>query len=84
MFKIIKFIVELKLSGCDKNRVYVISGVNIEDEELKHRLKCFGFFINEKIEILNYNYGRSCYLVKVMGVNYAIDKKLCEGIIVSV
>ncbi len=75
---------DLKLSECEKNKDYVISRIIVRDKEIEHRLKCFGFFKREKIRVLNCNYGSTCYLVKVMGVNYAIDKKICESVIVSV
>lgn len=84
MIKTIKFNMELKLSECEKNKDYVISKIMIKEDEIKHRLKCLGFLEKEKIKVLNNNYGNTCYLIKVMGVNYAVDKTICDGIVVSV
>jgi ABC-type cobalamin/Fe3+-siderophores transport system ATPase subunit len=40
------------------------------------------FLEGEEIKLLNYNYNKESYLVKVMNINYAVDKKICEEIIV--
>ena len=40
------------------------------------------FCDGEKIRKLTSNYGKSSYLVKVVGINYAIDKKVAEKIMV--
>ena len=83
MWKIIKFSMELSLCKCAKNIDYVIKRIEC-DYKTKHRLKCLGFLEKEKVKLLNYNYGNTCCLVKVMGINYAIDKQICERIVVCV
>lgn len=75
---------DLKLSECELNRYFIITKIILREKEIEHRLKCLGFLEKEKIKILKYNYNKTCYLIKIMGVNYMIDKKICEGIIVSV
>ena len=49
---------------------------------IKKQIKNLGFIEGEEIKLLNYNYNKECYLVKVMNINYAVDKKICEEIIV--
>ncbi len=82
MLKIIEYTMELKLSECEKKKVYVISVIKVKDDNIKQQLKNLGFVKNEKIVLLNCNYGKSSYLVKVMGINYSLDKSICEDIIV--
>ena len=64
------------------NEVAKIKQINIKDEKVKMQLSNLGFIIGEKIKLLKYNYNKEGFLVKVMNVNYAIDRKICEGIIV--
>lgn len=72
-----KCLVDLKI-----NEVAKIKQINIKDEKVKMQLSNLGFIIGEKIKLLKYNYNKEGFLVKVMNVNYAIDRKICEGIIV--
>ncbi|MBQ4541584.1 MAG: ferrous iron transport protein A [Clostridia bacterium] len=72
-----KCLVDLKI-----NEVAKIKQINIKDEKVKTQLKNLGFIIGEKIKLLKYNYNKEGFLVKVMNVNYAVDRKICEGIIV--
>lgn len=72
-----KCLVDLKI-----NEVAKIKQINIKDEKVKMQLSNLGFIIGERIKLLKYNYNKEGFLVKVMNVNYAIDRKICEGIIV--
>ena len=72
-----KSLIDLKL-----NEIALIKKVVIEDEKIKVQLSNLGFLVGEEIKLLNYNYNKESYLVKVMNINYAIDKKICERIIV--
>ena len=72
-----KCLVDLKI-----NEVAKIKQINIKDEKVKMQLSNLGFIIGEKIKLLKYNYNKEGFLVKVMNVNYAVDRKICEGIIV--
>lgn len=74
---------EFLLSAGKVERNYKILKINLSDVSLKKQLQNLGFLTGEKIKILNYNYGKKSFLVKVMGVNYAIDKNVCEGIVVE-
>ena len=73
-----------KLSLCDADfdKNYIIIRVCVDDCALKNQLKSLGFCEGEKIRKLTSNYGKSSYLVKVVGINYAIDKKVAEKIMV--
>ena len=72
-----KRLVDLKI-----NEVSVIKKIHVKDENIKKQIKNLGFIEGEEIKLLNYNYNKECYLVKVMNINYAVDKKICEEIIV--
>ena len=72
-----KLLVDLKI-----NEVCVIKKIRLENEKIKNQLSSLGFLEGEEIRLLNYNYNKKSYLVKVMNINYAIDKKICEGIVV--
>lgn len=63
-----------------KEKDYVIKEILVQNESIKQQLENLGFFKHEKIRLLNYNYGKKSYLIKVMGINYAIDKSVCENI----
>lgn len=73
---------EICLSECVFHKVYVISNVSMQDCDLKYKLEKLGFLKNEKIEILRTNYSGCSYLVKLMGIHFAIDKKICDKVIV--
>lgn len=72
-----KCLVDLKI-----NEVAKIKQINIKDEKVKAQLQNLGFITGEEIKLLKYNYNKEGFLVKVMNVNYAVDRKICEGIIV--
>lgn len=73
---------EKKLINLKINEVGIIKEVNVKDENIKRQLANLGFYKGEEIKLLNYNYNKESYLVKVMNVNYAVDKKICEGIVI--
>jgi len=84
MCKIIKFSMrKMNLTECCLNKNYVIVNFEILDEDVKNHLKNLGFDVNEKIKVLHINFGRSAYLVKVLGIKYAIDKRVACGVIVK-
>ena len=70
-----KYLAEAKI-----NVVYKIKNINIKDKCIYKQLENLGFLKNEKIILLNHNYGKKTYLIKVMGIKYAIDKSVCDGI----
>lgn len=71
------------LIDLQKNKQAKIEKIKIKDERVKLQLNNLGFIVGEEIELLNYNYNKTSYLIKVMGVNYAIDKIICENIFVN-
>ena len=78
---IIKFIMsEVCLVDLKKDSEFKISKIDINEKALFMQLKNLGFEVGEVIKLLNWNFGRKSYLVKVMGVNYAIDKLIAERI----
>lgn len=79
----IKFIMSKSLINLQKNKQAKIEKIEIKDNKVKLQLKNLGFEIGEEIKLLNYNYNKTSYLIKVMGVNYAIDKTICENIFVD-
>ncbi len=83
MRQIINFIMKtIKLSDCPKGKVYVISNVFIKDEHLNRRLEDLFFKPNQKIKIKRENYRRKAFIVEVLGINYAIEKEICDEIYV--
>lgn len=72
----------LILSETKFNTNYVIFKIKIEDKNIKLHLNNLGFEEGQKIQILKSNYFRKTFLVKVMGINYAVDKKIIDNIIV--
>lgn len=84
MFKIIKFNMNICcVCECKFNTVYKIEKIGLIKEELKKQLNNFGFIKNEELVVLKTNYGKSSFLIEVMNVKYALDKKICEQIFVK-
>ncbi len=73
---------EKRLVDLKVNEFGVIKRIQIKDENIKKQIINLGFIEGEEIKLLNHNYNKESYLVKVMNINYAIDKKICEEIIV--
>ena len=84
MHEIIKFSMgKMNLTECCLNKNYVIVNLKLSDESVKNHLRNLGFVVNEKIKVLHVNFGKSAYLVNVLGVKYAIDKRVACGVIVE-
>ena len=73
----------IKLSDIKINKYYKIEEIKINDIKIKKQIENLGFLKNEKIQLLKHNYGKNSYLIKVMGINYAIDKSVCDEIFVK-
>ena len=73
---------DLKLINVKLNKKYKIKKINLSNADILKLLNNLGIAINESIILLNSNYGKNSFLVNVSGINFAIDKKVCEGIIV--
>lgn len=68
------------LSDCEILKAYLIESINVADEKLKSHLENIFIKPNNKIIIKRQNIGRSAFIVEAEGINYAIDKKICEKI----
>ena len=73
---------DLKLINVKLNKKYKIKKINLSNADILKLLNNLGIAINESIILLKSNYGKNSFLVNVSGINFAIDKKVCEGIIV--
>lgn len=73
---------KIKLSECEINKSYRICEVKEENKTILAQLKNLGFTNNEKVVLLKSNYRKKSFLVKIMGINYAIDKLICDKILV--
>ena len=74
---------EKRLSQCKLKNIYKISRIETQDKALLAQLKNLGFVKNREIEIKSSNYGKKSFMVSVMGINYALDKVVCENIWVN-
>ncbi len=74
---------EICLTDLKKGGGFKIIKIDIKEKDLNAQLKNLGFEVGENIKLLNWNFGKKSYLVKVMGVNYAIDKMIAERILGS-
>lgn len=70
----------LKLSEAKIGKTYKVIKVNILGKELLNQLNNIGLSENQKITLLQTNYRKKSFIVKVMGVNFAIDRKICEKV----
>ena len=84
MHKKINFIMNIICFGeAEVNKIYKIECLEMKNKNIKTQLEKLGFLKNENIQLLKYNYGKKSYLIKVMGINYAIDKSVCDEIFVK-
>ena len=74
---------EKTLLNIEKNIEYKIKKINISNDDVVNLLRNLGIYNNEKVIVLKTNYGNKSMLVNVSGINFALDKKVCEGIIVE-
>lgn len=74
---------EISLLNVSNKKSYVIKRIEIDDEKLIDQLKNLGFVKGNKILVRQSNYGKKSFLVSVMGINYALDKTICERIFVN-
>ena len=72
----------IPISEAQKNKMYVINKVDIENEKVKNHLNNLMIIKNEKIKILHKSYGCKAFIVSVQGINYAIEKAICDKILV--
>lgn len=72
----------IKLSKANFDKVYYIDEIQIKDKVVKEKIMSMGIVKNQKASVLNCNYGKTSFLIKVMNVNYVIDKKICDEIYV--
>ena len=70
------------LSQAEILKEYKIDSIDGCDESVKNHLINLGFLRGEKIVVLKKNFGKKSLLVKVMNINYAIDKIICDSIII--
>jgi Fe2+ transport system protein FeoA len=81
--KKIKFIMKkITLADASLNKKYKIYEIKISDKFIQSHLKNLGFEIGENIQLLKHNYKKFGFMVKVMGVNFVVDKRVAEMIFV--
>lgn len=71
------------LSNANSNHTYIIKKINIEDKSLLQQLNNIGLTVGEEITLIKTNYGKKSFLVKVMNVNFAIDKQILDKVEVT-
>ncbi len=71
---------EIQITKCKAGSVYKICRFEIEDKNLLSQLGNLGIVKGKNIEVRLSNYGKKSFLVSVMGINYALDKLICERI----
>lgn len=71
------------LSKALPNKYYTIKKINIENKELIKQLNNIGFSVGRKIKYIGSNFGKKTFLVKVMDINFGIDKQISEKVEVA-
>ena len=71
-----------KLSECQLNKSYLIFQIDIQDKKIRLHLKNLMIKEKEKIILKRKNYGCKTFIVSVLGINYAIGREVCDGILV--
>ena len=73
-----------KLTECELNKEYVIYEINIKEKNLLQHLDNLFIKKNQKIKLMFKSYKGNSFIIKSLGINYALDKNICENIIVYV
>ena len=71
------------LLNVKKNIKYMIFDVLVSDKQLALELNNFGVSKGNYVSIIGSNYGKKSYLILVDGGYFAIDKVVCEKILVN-
>ena len=71
------------LLNVKKNIKYLIYDVLIFDKNLSMELGNFGISKGNYISMIGSNYGKKSYLITVDGGYFAIDKEICEKILID-
>ena len=72
---------EMWLSDGVIGQEYVIEKILV-NEKIRLHLENLGFIKNEKIKLLKHNYKNKSLLVKVFGINYALDIEIAKKVMV--
>ena len=73
---------KINLAECKLNKEYFIVEVDIENEKLKKHLEHLFIKKGERISIIKKSYKSKAYIVKVLGINYAIELSICLKVFV--
>ena len=73
----------INLLNAKKHIRYLIEDVLISDKQLLLELDNFGVSKGNYISVVGSNYGQKSYLILVDGGYFAIDKVLCEKILLN-
>jgi Fe2+ transport system protein FeoA len=74
---------EIELINAKINAEYIIKDFRVENTDVVLLLNNLGIKRQEKVILRNSNYCKNSYLISVSGINFALDKRICEGIIVE-
>ncbi len=83
LHKIINFIMnKICLAGCELEKEYLICEIGSLDKKIKFHLERLQIKPRQKVKILKKSFKGQALIVKVLGINYALDKNICEKIMV--
>ena len=71
-----------KLSDCKLGKSYLIKELKIQNKSLLDHLRELYIKENTKITLLHRSYGNKVFMIKALDVNYALDKNICDKVIV--
>ena len=71
------------LAECEKNKVYMVREFSGHAKEIEEKLNRVGLRVGVSVCVTNSNYGKNALLVKIQGVGFALDTKICKGVIVE-
>jgi len=72
---------EMLLCDCQLGKDYVIDKL-LTNNKITSHLENLGFVKKEKIKLLKHNYKNKSILVKVCGINYALDIEIAKQVVV--
>ena len=71
-----------KLTEGELDKIYLIYDIKIDNLKLKNHLENLFIKNYQKISLKKKSYRSNAFIVKVLGINYALDKEICEKIFI--
>lgn len=74
---------KVALYYCKRGEKYIVVGFEGHAESVAQKLVRIGLRVGEEITVTNFNFGKNAMLIKIKGISFALDAKICKGVMVE-